>query len=247
MRSIAALYNTLYLSTSTDPNGYSIMECASFMAGEPRSVTPACACPVLSTFATCSNDALDDAKRQALRPILLHLATCRASEGAETARLICLFDFVLNIYLPRVLPDVGRQSLAEQFKDIHALIASGRIPDALARANQLLTDLAADDLHPPRGVRVVDAVAASEPATVSQADFFNAMVSLTKALIAMKAGHRVDATRNLSAVFHACERRAARVDALLRMLVVDRQAALDKSDDVLERLAQLVELAKQPA
>ena len=246
MRSIAALYHSLYLSKSTDPTGYSIMECASFMAGEPRSVTPDCACPVLSTFATCTNDAMDDAKRQALRPILLHLAACRASEGAETARLVCLFDFVLNIYLPRLLPDVGLQHLAEQFKGVHASIAAGRLLDAISSLNKLLMEMAGR-MRPTEGLQVMAADGSSDTAKVSQEAFFKALVSLTKALMALQAGNRVDATINLSAVFHACEQQATRVDALLRMLVVDRQPALDKSDEVLETLAQLVELAKKPA
>src|SRR6185437_7430485 len=52
---------------------FCVMEAVAYVAGEPWSDHPSCACPVLSAFMRSWNDSLDDQARQRLKPYILRL------------------------------------------------------------------------------------------------------------------------------------------------------------------------------
>src|ERR1700752_2452214 len=63
-------YTLAYGTHSTPEDGRCAMEWVSYLAGEPHSDEPACVSPVLRIFCATLNDALDDDRRQRLRPYL---------------------------------------------------------------------------------------------------------------------------------------------------------------------------------
>ena len=70
------------------PNGEAcVMEAVAFVAGEPWSDHPACACPVIGAFLRSWNDLLPDDKRDTLlRPIVLRLIGTRGNVDLEQRR-----------------------------------------------------------------------------------------------------------------------------------------------------------------
>ena len=55
-------------------DAYCVMEAVAYVAGEPWSDHPQCACPVLTSFLISWNDALDDVTRQRLKPYIPRLS-----------------------------------------------------------------------------------------------------------------------------------------------------------------------------
>lgn len=63
-----------------DAGAFCAMEAVAYLAHEPHSDRPACACPVISAFLRAWNDGLPDAERDALiRPLLPRLIGDRKS------------------------------------------------------------------------------------------------------------------------------------------------------------------------
>ena len=97
--------------------GVSVMECVSFLMDEPRSHTPACACPVIARYASRINDTLPYKGRQALMSRVPRIAGSRSTEDIEIRRVECLGDFALQAALPALLAAApGYEHLAEPLK-----------------------------------------------------------------------------------------------------------------------------------
>ena len=237
MLSIAALYSAIHLSPSTDEDGYSVMECVSHIAGEPRSVTPACACPVLAAFATCTNDMLADGPRQALQPIMLHLAASRVSEEAEKARLAWLVDFALCDYLPKLLPSVNLEHWAPRLAALRPDIAKSDYVNALHEIIALCKELQEQSTPLLYAQRAKHAI--TRPINVERSSRH-----LANGIGLATVGEREGAVKALCKVFFANETLISRVDMLLRMMVIDCRKAIEQTDEVLQKLLELTELAK---
>ncbi|MFA9271220.1 MAG: hypothetical protein ACEQSX_10760 [Baekduiaceae bacterium] len=87
-------------------HGTCAMEVVSMLARERFSDHPACACPVLGAFARRLNDAWwpsDEARTDALRPVLSLLLNTRSTREVEHARRLYLVDCALRWYAPLAL------------------------------------------------------------------------------------------------------------------------------------------------
>ena len=82
--------------------GACFMEAVSYVAGEPWSDTPACACPVLGAFLRTWNDHLPtDADRdRLLRPLVLRLAGSRSTPEVEARRHRLAMDWLVRTHAP---------------------------------------------------------------------------------------------------------------------------------------------------
>ena len=82
--------------------GACFMEAVSYVAGEPWSDTPACACPVLGAFLRTWNDHLPtDADRdRLLRPLVLRLAGSRSTPEVEARRHWLAMDWLVRTHAP---------------------------------------------------------------------------------------------------------------------------------------------------
>ena len=82
--------------------GVCAMEAVAWMAGEPHSDHPACACPVIGAFMRSWNDALpDDAMRtRLLRPLIPILAGSRSNKAVELNRSWLAIDWLARDHAP---------------------------------------------------------------------------------------------------------------------------------------------------
>ena len=74
--------------------GQCAMELVSYLAGEPWSDAPACACPILTAFVVRYNDNSDDEQRQLLKPFLPALIGTRGDGKSELRAWLALDWFV---------------------------------------------------------------------------------------------------------------------------------------------------------
>ena len=75
------------------------MEAVAYVAGEPWSDHPACACPVLGVFMRFWNDGLPDDERDALlRPLVPLLIGTKSSEATEERRALMAADWLIRVH-----------------------------------------------------------------------------------------------------------------------------------------------------
>lgn len=109
--------------------GWCAMELVAYLAGEPHSDEPQCACPVLTSVTRAMNDALDDAWRESLvRPLVPLLVRSRAA-ALQTARGYLLLDAMLRELAPLQLMQQEEPHAAR------ALRALAAVHDAPSCAN----------------------------------------------------------------------------------------------------------------
>lgn len=101
------------------PNeGACVMEVVSLFAGEPFSDQPACACPLITTFATHINDRLpDDASRtRLLGPLVPLIAGSRRDAETERRRVYIAADYAVRVFAPLALDARGCSSEAANLR-----------------------------------------------------------------------------------------------------------------------------------
>ena len=122
--------------------GLCVMECVAFVAGEPHTDRPACACPVITQLAIHANDALgflaQHGKELAQRVIAL--AGSKGSAATAHARACFLFNSAMQLlasgYLKGTRPKVARMLMAlpaitgrDQLPDLNAVLAYAETHD----------------------------------------------------------------------------------------------------------------------
>ena len=81
--------------------GACFMEAVAYVAGEPWSDTPACACPVLGAFLRTWNDDLSDTDRdRLLRPLVRRLVGSRSTPEVEARRSWLAMDWLVRTHAP---------------------------------------------------------------------------------------------------------------------------------------------------
>jgi hypothetical protein len=85
-----------------DQSAMCAMEAVAYVAGEPWSDTPDCACPVIAAFMRSWNDGLSsDAERnRLLLPLIPKLVGTRSSEADEQRRATMAADWMIRTYTP---------------------------------------------------------------------------------------------------------------------------------------------------
>ena len=84
-----------------DRKGICIMEAVAFVAGEPWSDAPECACPVISTFLRSWNDALPDEERDTLlRSLIPRIVGTRSNAEVERRRSLMAADWLIREHTP---------------------------------------------------------------------------------------------------------------------------------------------------
>ena len=103
------------------------MEMVAWLAGEPHSDEPRCACPVLSAFVRAVNDSLaDDARNRFLRPLVPQLVNSRASVAVERQRGLLVLDALARQLVPAWLRRHRRPEEAELLAALPPLVAFRR-------------------------------------------------------------------------------------------------------------------------
>src|SRR5688572_12591969 len=102
--------------------GVCVMEAVAWLAGEPHSDRPKCACPVISAFARRLNDTVDDADRQRLREFIPALVNSKATREVEIRRGFVAADHTVRIIAPLALDAVKRPDLAKRLRDCSPIV-----------------------------------------------------------------------------------------------------------------------------
>ncbi|QEE24560.1 hypothetical protein CS053_08620 [Rhodanobacter glycinis] len=94
--------------------GMCVMEAVSYVAGEPWSDAPACACPVIGAFMRSWNDSLPDDKRtELLRPLITRLVGSKSTPEVEGRRATMACDWLVRMYTPAWLRLAGLTAQAD--------------------------------------------------------------------------------------------------------------------------------------
>ena len=101
--------------------GMCVMEAVAFVAGEPHTDSPACACPVLAAFLRRWNDDIpdDETRTRLLTPLIPALVGSRSTPAVESARVWAIIDWHIREFLPAFLDLVP--ALADHAAAIRAL------------------------------------------------------------------------------------------------------------------------------
>jgi hypothetical protein len=123
-------------SHSDPERGMSLLEAASYVAGEPFSDHPKCVCPALAGFGRNLNDVLPDDQRQRLLPFVPRLLGT-ADDGKLQERGIAAARWLITVYTPTFLDLAGiehklRELPINSWDDVVA--AQPQLDDAKQRA-----------------------------------------------------------------------------------------------------------------
>jgi hypothetical protein len=108
-----------------------VMEAVAYVAGEPWSDHPECACPVLTSFMVPWNDQLGDADRQRLKPYIPRLVGTRSTSEVEQRRSWMACDWLVRTFTPAWLRLAGLNEDAAALEALPELTASELVDAAL--------------------------------------------------------------------------------------------------------------------
>ena len=109
--------------TKRDAEALCVMEAVAWVAGEPHSDHPVCACPVIGAFLRQWNDSIstDEARTRLLKPLVPRLVGSKSTEAVEVRRSYLALDWLAREYAPAWL------SLRNDLK-AHAVALRGLAP-----------------------------------------------------------------------------------------------------------------------
>ena len=135
-------------------DGMCILEAASYVAGEPWSDTPQCACPVIGVLLRSWNDGLpDDATRdRLLKALIPQIVGTRSTAAVEERRSYLALDWLVRVHAPAWLdlrPELTAHAKAlrelESIADSAGAIAAGKVAHAAGDAARAAAATAAGD------------------------------------------------------------------------------------------------------
>ena len=215
--------------------GACFMEAVSYVAGEPWSDKPACACPVLGAFLRTWNDDLSDTDRdRLLRPLVLRLAGSRSTPEVEARRHWLAMDWLVRTHAPtwlRLTPALvpHADALTDLPPIVDAQTAAATIVAARAAAVDAAWDAAVD--------AAVDAAWDAAGAAARAAAVAAAVDAAWAAAGAAARAAAVDAAWAAAWAAAVAAARAAAVDALQPTVATLQLSALDLVDRMLAETA----------
>ena len=143
-------YTLTYGKHDTRDEGMCLMEAVAYLAGEPHTDEPACACPILTAYAVRVNDAMGKGSYgDALRARYLHdlapmLVGSKSTPEVEQARLYVLADHAVRVFAPLALESIGLNDEAARLRTIGAVVDKQSVAKA-AQHTSRAADEAAED------------------------------------------------------------------------------------------------------
>ena len=124
--------------------GMCVMEATAYVAGEPWSDHPKCACPVITSFMIAWNDNLpSDAERdRLLKPLIPDIVGTKSTTAIEERRSYMALDWLIRVHTPKWLDLVpALASHAKVLRDLE------EIADLAGLSAAFVELLAAHDHH----------------------------------------------------------------------------------------------------
>lgn len=140
--------------------GMCAMEAVAYIAGEPHSDHPMCACPVIAAFIRRMNDNLpdDDTRTRLLGPLVPRIVGTRSTPEVERRRSLMALDWLIREYTPawldltpaladhaaalRALPEIVDTDTAQHARPVVAAARDAAEAAALATARDAAWDAA---------------------------------------------------------------------------------------------------------
>jgi hypothetical protein len=120
----------------------SLLEVASYLAGEPWSDSPKCVSPIIAAFGRRWNDDLGDDDRQMLKPYAAKMLNTVGSKALENRRAWMVTDWMVRVYMPAWLDLANLGEQATTVRSLPALTgaaswksAEGKVKDAQSKAS----------------------------------------------------------------------------------------------------------------
>ena len=201
-------------------DGACVMEAVSYIAGEPWSDHPACACPVITAFLVNWNDALPDDERDTLlRPLILRVVGTRGDTELGQRRVMMAVDWLVRVHTPAWLRLAKLDAAASALEGLPEITDMEQYPSLLGplRAARKDANAAIDTAAAVNAAWAFDAA-------VDTAAAVDAAVDATWAAAYAGAAVR-DAAR--AAVRAAAASTAAAIDALKPTRLRLQQSAVD--------------------
>ena len=105
------------------------MEAVAYIAGEPWSDHPECACPVLGAFMRTWNDNLPDGQRTSLLlPFIPRLVGTRGSKALEARRANMAADWYIRVFTPAWLRLAGLDKHADALASFPEITSFAKVP-----------------------------------------------------------------------------------------------------------------------
>lgn len=133
-------------SHSSLEDGLCVMEAVSFVAGEPWSDSPTCACPVIAAFMRTWNDGLPSGadRDRLLKPLVPRLVGSRSTAAIEEQRAWLVVDWVVRVWTPTWLELVPALAPhAEKLRSLAAITDTAGLAAAGQHLNEAHTDASA--------------------------------------------------------------------------------------------------------
>lgn len=124
--------------------GACVMEAVSYIAGEPWSDHPECACPVISTFLRSWNDSLPDAERtELLRDLIPMVVGTRSTPTVENRRATMAADWLIRTHTPAWLRLAGLTVQADSLTSLPEIVDFAQCPSLMPTLNAVRSDASA--------------------------------------------------------------------------------------------------------
>jgi hypothetical protein len=109
---------------------FCVMEAVAFVAGEPWSDHPQCACPVISAFLRSWNDSLpsDDERDRLLKPLVARLVGTKSTKAIEKRRATMAVDWMVRTCTPTWLRLAGLTKQAEALESLPEITDFAKCP-----------------------------------------------------------------------------------------------------------------------
>lgn len=117
--------------------GYCVMELVSYLANEPWSDRPQCACPILTEYTICINDRFNDEHRQLLKPIIPLLLNSRVDDDKiKIARKQLIMWRNVTALYPLILDECKMPELADKLRKFTNCTADMAVAEELLAENK---------------------------------------------------------------------------------------------------------------
>ena len=130
--------------------GTCLMEAVAFLAGEPHSDRPMCACPILGAYARALNDRMgegaegDTLREKHLLPLTTKLVGTRSTPWVERKRALYFADRAVRLFAPKALEAAGFTKEAAALRALPEIVDEKTAARAAAYATAATHDDAAE-------------------------------------------------------------------------------------------------------
>jgi hypothetical protein len=156
--------------------GVCALEAVAWLAGEPHSDRPQCACPVIAAFVISWNDALptDEDRNRLLKPLIPRLVGSRSTKAVEERRAYLALDWLIRVQTPAWLdltdslkPHAAALRALDAIQDMATAKAAGSTVRGAESAAAAAGDAAGDAAWDAAGDAARDAAGDALKPTVS--------------------------------------------------------------------------------